>query len=137
MQIKKLINLKSDTQNWICTFYRPTQGHMNSGTQIPGLYRKDDVTPYMHVFAKHVPQFMRQLKEIGLSLRTFSTSSIEKKNHNHVCLFFGGTTMGGRTDGKSVVYNIMSFENRQLFYLINNTPKKIIARNIDVNNKES
>ena len=73
-----------DTQNWIRTFYRPTQGHMNSGTQIPGLYRKDDVTPYMHVFAKHVPQFMRQLKEIGLSLRTFSTSSIEKKNHNHV-----------------------------------------------------
>ncbi|PKB95691.1 hypothetical protein RhiirA5_385841 [Rhizophagus irregularis] len=126
-----------DTQNWICTFYRPTQGHMNSGTQISGLYRKDDVTPYMHVFAKHVPQFMRQLKEIGLSLRTFSTSSIEKKNHNHVCLFFGGTTMGGGTDGKSVVYNIMSFENRQLFYLINNTPKKIIARNIDVNNKES
>jgi hypothetical protein len=41
--------------------------------------------------------------------------------------------MGGGTDGKSVVYNIMSFENRQLFYLINNTPKKIVARNIDVN----
>jgi len=41
--------------------------------------------------------------------------------------------MGGGTDGKSVVYNIMSFENRQLFYLINNTPKKIIAKNIDVN----
>ncbi|PKB97313.1 hypothetical protein RhiirA5_433381 [Rhizophagus irregularis] len=103
-------------------FYRPTQGHMNSATQVPGLYRKDDVTPYMHIFAKHVPQFMRQLKEIGLSLRTFSTSS---------------TTMGGRTDGKSVVYNIMSFENCQLFYLINNTPIKIIARNIDVNNKKN
>jgi hypothetical protein len=41
--------------------------------------------------------------------------------------------MGGGTDGKSVVYNIMSFENRQLFYLINDTPKKIITRNIDVN----
>jgi hypothetical protein len=41
--------------------------------------------------------------------------------------------MGGGTDGKSVVYNIMSFENRQLFYLINNTPKKIITKNIDVN----
>lgn len=41
--------------------------------------------------------------------------------------------MGGGTDGKSVVYNIMSFENRQLFYLINNTPKKIIAKNIDIN----
>ena len=41
--------------------------------------------------------------------------------------------MDGETDEKSVVYNIMSFENRQLFYLINNTPKKIIAKNIDVN----
>jgi len=41
--------------------------------------------------------------------------------------------MGRGTDGKSVVYNIMSFENHQLFYLINNTPKKIVARNIDIN----
>jgi hypothetical protein len=41
--------------------------------------------------------------------------------------------MGGGTDGKSVVYKIMSFENRQIFYLMNNTPKKIVARNIDVN----
>ena len=73
-----------DAQNWIRMFCRPTQGHMNSVTQIPGLYRKDDVTPYMHVFAKHVPQFLRQLKNKGLSLQVFSTSSIEKKNHNHV-----------------------------------------------------
>ena len=45
--------------------------------------------------------------------------------------------MGGGTDGKSVVYNIMSFENCQLFYLINNTPKKFVARNIDANDKEN
>jgi len=45
--------------------------------------------------------------------------------------------MGGGTDGKSVVYNIMSFENRQLYYLINDTPKKIAGRNIDANNKEN
>jgi hypothetical protein len=68
-----------DAQDWICMFCRPTQGHINSPIQIPGLYRKEDVTPYMHVFAKHVPQFLRQLKEKGLSLRIFSTSSIEKK----------------------------------------------------------
>ncbi|PKC67011.1 hypothetical protein RhiirA1_458950 [Rhizophagus irregularis] len=107
-----------DAQNWICIFCHPTQGCINSPIQIPGLYRKEDVTPHMHVFAKHVPQFLRQLKEKGLSLQILSTSS---------------TTMGGGTDGKSVVYNIMSFENHQLFYLINNTPKKIVARNIDVN----
>jgi hypothetical protein len=33
----------------------------------------------MHVFAKHIPQFMHQLKEIGFPLQVFSTSSIEKK----------------------------------------------------------
>ena len=44
--------------------------------------------------------------------------------------------MGGGTEKKSVVYNIMSFENRQLFYLINKTPKEINARNIDSNEKE-
>ncbi|GBB94813.1 hypothetical protein RclHR1_24190003 [Rhizophagus clarus] len=60
-----------DAQNWVCMFCRPTQGHMNSSIQIPGLYRKEDIMPYMHVFAKHIPQFMRQLKEKGLSLLIF------------------------------------------------------------------
>ena len=30
--------------------------------------------------------------------------------------------MGGGIKGKSVVQDIMEFENRQLYYLINNTP---------------
>jgi len=37
-----------DAQNWISIFCRPTQGRINSPIQIPGLYRKEDVTPYMH-----------------------------------------------------------------------------------------
>ncbi len=73
-----------DAQNWIRMFCHPTQGHINSSIQIPGLYRKEDITPYMHVFAKHIPQFLRQLKEKDLFLQIFSTSSIEKKNHNQV-----------------------------------------------------
>jgi hypothetical protein len=73
-----------DAENWIRMFCRPTQGHMNSANQIPGLYRKEDITPYMHVFAKHIPQVLRQLKDKSLSLQIFSTSSIEKKNHNQV-----------------------------------------------------
>ncbi len=44
--------------------------------------------------------------------------------------------MGGGIEKKSVVYNIMSFENRQLFYLINKTPKEIKARNIDSDDKK-
>ena len=65
-------------------FCYPTQGHINSTNQIPSLYQKEDITPYMHVFTKYIPQFLQQLKEKGLSLQIFSTSSIEKKNHNQV-----------------------------------------------------
>jgi len=75
-----------DAKCWIRTFYCATEGSPNSTSQKPGLYRKEDVTPYMHVFAQHIHQFMRQLKMKNLSLRFFSTSSIEKKNHNQVII---------------------------------------------------
>ena len=45
-------------------------------------------------------------------------------------LFFGGTTMGGRIKGKPVVYDIMEFENRQLYYLINNTLYEILMQHM-------
>jgi len=74
---------KVDAENWVRTFCRPSQGDVNS-SQKHGLYRKSDVTPYMHVFAKHIPLFMHQLKAKDLSLRICSTSGIEKKNHKQV-----------------------------------------------------
>ena len=78
---------KIKIKEWINLFCRPNQGQINSALQIPGLYRKEDVTPYMHLFAQHIPEFFKKLKEKNLSLRLFSTSSIEKKNHNHVSIF--------------------------------------------------
>ena len=81
---EEISEFEKDAKNWVKTFCRPTVGQMNTATAIPGLYRREDVTPYMHVFAMHVPYFMRRLKEIGLSFRLFSTSSIEKKNHDQV-----------------------------------------------------
>ncbi|GET56950.1 hypothetical protein GLOIN_2v1810931 [Rhizophagus irregularis DAOM 181602=DAOM 197198] len=92
-------NFENKAKQWIKLFCRPSQGQMNSASQIPGLYRKEDVTPYMHVFSQHIPEFLRNLKEKNMGLRVFSTSSIEKKNHNQVRLFFCGTTMGGGTRG--------------------------------------
>jgi hypothetical protein len=83
---EEILKFEKDAKDWVRTFCQPTIGQMNSTTAIPGLYRKEDVTPYMHMFTMHVPYFMRQLKEIGLSLRLFSTSSIEKKNHDQVCI---------------------------------------------------
>lgn len=75
-----------DAKHWVRTFCRSTEAHPSSASTArrSGLYRKQDVTPYMHVFAQHIHQFMRELKIKNLSLRFFSTSSIEKKNHNQV-----------------------------------------------------
>jgi hypothetical protein len=81
---EKEISKFEDAKKWVKTFCQPTRGEMNSAATIPGLYRKEDVTPYMHMLVMHVPFFMRHLKEKGFSLRLFSTSSIEKKNHNQV-----------------------------------------------------
>jgi len=59
---------------------------LNSANQQEGMYSRTDVTPYMHVFAQHMPQFMQYLKQKEMTLRHFSTSSIEKKNHQQVNL---------------------------------------------------
>jgi hypothetical protein len=77
-------DFESQAKNWINLFCRPSQGKINSNIQIPGLFRKEDVSPYMHLFSKHIPEFLRKLKNQNLSLRFFSTSSIEKKSHEQV-----------------------------------------------------
>ncbi|RIB26438.1 hypothetical protein C2G38_2163391 [Gigaspora rosea] len=62
----------------------------------------------------------------------YSQQVVSKKNHNQVKLFFGGTTMGGCKKQKPVVYDILEFENRQIFYLINGTPTEITCKNINI-----
>lgn len=56
-------NFEIKVKQWIQLFCRPSQGQINSASQIPGLYRKNDVTLYMHVFSQHIPEFLRNLKE--------------------------------------------------------------------------
>jgi hypothetical protein len=67
-------NFQEDVKQWIKTF--------------TSIYRNEDVSPYMHVFAMHIPQFLKDLKNQGLSLRLFSSSGVEKKNHHHVNTLF-------------------------------------------------
>ena len=40
--------------------------------------------------------------------------------------------MGGGKKQKPVVYDILEFENCQIFYLINGTPNEIIYKNINI-----
>jgi hypothetical protein len=43
--------------------------------------------------------------------------------------------MGGGTTGKSVVYDILNFENRQLYYKIHNIPSEFKQKTIIMNKK--
>ena len=45
--------------------------------------------------------------------------------------------MGSGIKEKPVVYDIIEFENRQLYYLINNTPQEIQMRHINAKDKEN
>src|SRR4051794_26204083 len=76
---EEILKFEKNAKNWVRTFCRPTIGQINSSTAIPGLYRNEDVTPYMHMLTMYVLYFMQQLKGKGCSLRLFSTSGIEKK----------------------------------------------------------
>ena len=76
---EEILKFEDNVKNWVKTFCQLTIGQMNTATMIPGLYRKDDVTPYMHMLTLHVSYFLCQLKEKGLLFRLFSISSIEKK----------------------------------------------------------
>ncbi|RHZ90048.1 hypothetical protein Glove_8g126 [Diversispora epigaea] len=129
---EEILTFENNAKNWVKTFSQPARGQINTATVILGIYREEDVTPYMHMLTMHIPFFMRQLKEKNLAFRLFSTSSIEKKNHCQVRLFFGGTTMGGGKKNKPVVYDILVYENRKIFYLINDIPNEITYKNINI-----
>ncbi|RHZ49459.1 hypothetical protein Glove_520g20 [Diversispora epigaea] len=129
---EEILTFENNAKNWVKTFSQPARGQINTATVILGIYREEDVTPYMHILTMHIPFFMRQLKEKNLAFRLFSTSSIEKKNHCQVQLFFGGTTMGGGKKNKPVVYDILVYENRKIFYLINDIPNEITYKNINI-----
>ena len=75
-------------KTWILKFCEPTIGKSNSANQKKGMFNPTDITPYMHIFACHIRQFLRILKNKNLKFKHFSTSSLEKKNHMHVSNIF-------------------------------------------------
>ncbi|PKK57166.1 hypothetical protein RhiirC2_721402, partial [Rhizophagus irregularis] len=85
-----------------------------------------------------IEKLWRNFYELYLILRKPVLTNSEIDDFEiKVRLFFGGTTMGGGVKGKSVVHDIMEFENRQLYYLINNTPQEVQMRNINAEDKEN
>jgi hypothetical protein len=84
---QEIDTFETDVRKWIKLFCRPSQNSLNSSDiGLESIYPSTSVSPYMHALANHVPQFMKQLNQKNLCLRYFSTSSIEKKNHQQVSL---------------------------------------------------
>ncbi|EXX62945.1 hypothetical protein RirG_157030 [Rhizophagus irregularis DAOM 197198w] len=128
---EEIDSFEQAAKSWILKFCEPTIGKSNSANKKKkGMFNPTDITPYMHIFAHYIPQFFRILKSKNLQFKHFSTSSLEKKNHMHVWVFFGATTMGGGNKANSVVHNILTYENRQLYFLMNNIPKSIVQKTI-------
>ena len=110
-------------------FLTPTSGMPNTSTFVKGLYKPSDITPYMHILYNHIPNMIRNHSKLGI--QAFSCAPIEKKNHQQVTLFFRQTLKGGGSKHKSVIKDILEYENRSLFYLFDDVvtstskPKKL------------
>ena len=109
-------------QAWLEAFLAPSIGHPNRSGFIRGMYRDQDITPYIHVLVNHVAEFLEIHHEFGLS--AFSCSAVEKKNHLQVCLYFQSTLKDGRHENsqKSAILEMLEYENRQLYFALNNIP---------------
>ncbi|PKK56573.1 hypothetical protein RhiirC2_799729 [Rhizophagus irregularis] len=101
---EEIDSFKQAAKSWILKFCEPTIGKSNSANQKRGIK--------------------------NLQFKHFSTSSLEKKNHIHVRVFFGATTMGGGNKANSVVHDILIYENWQLYFLMNDIPKSIVQKTI-------
>jgi hypothetical protein len=110
------IEFKHKAVAWLQLFLTPSSGIPNTSNFIRGLYLPKDVTPYMHVLVYHVHEMMDIHRTFGLG--SFSCSAVERKNHDHVLLFFRRTMKdGGKgSDQKSAILNILEFENRSLYF---------------------
>jgi len=111
------IEFKYKAFAWLQLFLTPSSGIPNTSNFTRGLYLPKDVTPYIHVLVYHVHEMMDIHRTFGL--RSFSCSAVERKNHDHVLLFFRHTMKDGGSKGadrKSAILEILEFENRSLYF---------------------
>ncbi|SRR2546421_2184621 len=114
-----------EAEDWLELFLTPDRVMPNSNRIEKGLYSPSAITPYIHVLVYHMSEFMEIHKRWGM--KAFSCAPVEKKNHQQVTLFFRQTLKGGGSKHKSVIKDILEYENRSLFYLfddvVTSTPK--------------
>src|SRR5260364_115922 len=95
--------LKFITQNLTLLLGNPNSPQ----TFIKGLYRPNDITPYIHTLVYHILEFLNIHSNFGI--HGFACSAVEKKNHQHVIYFFRKTLKDGGKENinKSAIIEIM------------------------------
>ena len=122
---------KNNARMWLKMFLTPSTGSPNSNNFVQGLYRPNDLTPYIHVLVFHIYELMEKHKKWGL--KTFSCAAVENKNHQQISQFFRKTLKdGGKgSNRKSAIIQLLEFENRKLYYINNSqVPSKKIKLQI-------
>jgi hypothetical protein len=118
-----------EAEDWLEIFLTPDTIIPNSNRIEKGLYSSNLITPYMHVLVYHMSEFMKIHQKWGV--KAFSCAPVEKKNHQQVTHYFRQTLKGGGSKHKSVIRDILEYENRSLFYLFDDVaisspkPKKL------------
>ncbi|GBB89391.1 hypothetical protein RclHR1_16060002 [Rhizophagus clarus] len=109
-------------KSWLDAFTAPSIGHPNRSDFVRGMYRVQDITPYIHVLCNHVAEFLEIHHKFGLS--AFSCSAVKKKNHMQVYLYFQNTLKNGGNENfqKSAILEMLEHENRQLYFNSNSVP---------------
>ncbi|UZO20850.1 uncharacterized protein OCT59_013261 [Rhizophagus irregularis] len=109
-------------KSWLDAFTAPSTGHPNRSNFVRGMYRVQDITPYIHVLCNHAAEFLEIHHEFGLA--AFSCSPVEKKNHMQVCLYFQNTLKdgGNKNSRKSAILEMLEHENWQLYFASNKVP---------------
>eukprot|EP00732_Lithocolla_globosa_P001622 Lithocolla_globosa_v1_NODE_841_length_3201_cov_10.126828.p2 type:complete len:227 gc:universal NODE_841_length_3201_cov_10.126828:2130-2810(+) len=113
---------KSRAKQWVRDLTVEAEGVPNRRGYKSGMYGTDIITPYIHAFVFHVPEFMTAFG----GLKQFSTEAAELKNHVQVSYFFRGSRKGGRNS--CVTQDLMEREGRMIYFLQNQD--RIEAENV-------
>ena len=76
---EEILKFEDNAKNWVKTFCQLTIGQMNTVTIILKLYKKKDVTSYMHMLTMHILYFLCQLKEKVSHLDYFQQVVLKKR----------------------------------------------------------
>ncbi|RIA79919.1 hypothetical protein C1645_839640 [Glomus cerebriforme] len=87
---------KRNAKMWLKLFLTLSTGTPNNDNFVQGLYRPNDLTPYIHILVFHIHELMEKHKKWGL--KAFSCGAVEKKNHQQVSEFFRKTLRDGEND---------------------------------------